>query len=61
MVNDENLYEIDINSVNQSQLPSIVRSQCEILNELEEKLEIATQRLQSLQKAAPSVNENGKR
>lgn len=61
MVNDENLYEIDINSVTHSQLPSIVRSQCEILNELEEKLEIATQRLQSLQKAAPSVNENGKK
>ena len=26
MVNDENLYEIDINSVTQSQLPSTVRS-----------------------------------
>ena len=52
MVSDIDLENVDIKSISEAQLPGVVRSQCEILTELDQKLEIAFQKASGAQRSA---------
>ena len=46
MVSNMDFTGVDIQTITEEQLPSMVRSQCEILSELDQKLEVAMQKAQ---------------
>ena len=52
MAPDIDLENVDIKSISEAQLPGVVRSQCEILTELDQKLETAFQKAYGAQRSA---------
>ena len=52
MAPDIDLENVDIKSISEAQLPGVVRSKCEILDELDRKLEIALQKARRAQGSA---------
>ena len=55
MTPEIDLAEIDVKSVSEAELPKVIRTQCEILDELEQKLEVAFRRAYGAQRSADAA------
>lgn len=56
MPNDININNVDIHSISEEDLPTLIRSQCELLNDLDQKILAATQKAQSAKRASVAAS-----